>query len=80
MDDARRRLVAGTVEIGGEWMGWVEALPLGVGGPPDRAAQTLAEMWELNAPVRYLQAASRAMAPRVVRLALAVGDRSVPGR
>ncbi len=75
LGDARRRLVAGTVEIGVEWMSWIEALLSESAGNPARAAATLAETWDLNTPVRYLQAASRAMAPDVVRLALAVGDR-----
>ena len=74
LGEARRRLVAGTVEIGVEWMSWVEALLLESAGNRTRAAATLAETWDLNTPVRYLQAASRAMAPDVVRLALAVGD------
>jgi DNA-binding NarL/FixJ family response regulator/tetratricopeptide (TPR) repeat protein len=74
VDDARRRLVAGSVEIGREWMGWVDALLLEGKGCRIEAAAMLAEAWDRNAPVRYLQAASRAMAPDVVRLALAVGD------
>ena len=56
-------------------MSWIEALLSESAGHPARAAATLAETWDLNTPVRYLQAASRAMAPDVVRLALAVGDR-----
>ena len=32
-------------------------------------------MWELIAPVRYLQIASRAMGPDLVRMAVAAGDR-----
>jgi DNA-binding CsgD family transcriptional regulator len=76
VDDARRMLVGGSVEIGGEWIGWIDALLLEGMGRRVEAAATLAEVWDRNAPVRYLQATSRAMAPDAVRMALAVGDES----
>ena len=75
VDEARRRLVAGPVEIGFEWMTWVEALLLEQRGEPAQALASLATTWDLIAPVRYLQAASRAMGPDLVRMALVAGDR-----
>lgn len=73
--EAQRRLVAGPVEIGFEWMTWIGALLLEAGGQPAEALSMLAEGWDLGAPVRYLQATSRAMGPDLVRLALAAGER-----
>ena len=75
VDEARRRLVAGPVEIGFEWMTWVEALLLEQRGELAQALASLATTWDLIAPVRYLQAASRAMGPDLVRMALVAGDR-----
>ena len=74
VQEAQRRLVAGPVEIGFEWMTWNAALLLESEGEPDQALSTLAQAWDLSAPVRYLQASSRAMGPDLVRLALAAGD------
>jgi tetratricopeptide (TPR) repeat protein len=75
VDEARRRLVAGPVEIGFEWMSWVGALLLEAQGERARALANLETAWDLIAPVRYLQAAARPMGPDLVRLALAAGDR-----
>jgi ATP/maltotriose-dependent transcriptional regulator MalT len=72
--EAQRRLVAGPVEIGFEWMTWIAALLLESEGEPDQALSTLAQAWDLIAPVRYLQASARAMGPDLVRLALAGRD------
>jgi DNA-binding CsgD family transcriptional regulator/tetratricopeptide (TPR) repeat protein len=74
LDEARRNLVAGPVEIGFDWMSWIGALMLETSGQPAEALAMLAETWELSAPVRYLQASSRAMGPDLVRMALAAGD------
>jgi DNA-binding CsgD family transcriptional regulator/tetratricopeptide (TPR) repeat protein len=73
--EAQRRLVAGPVEIGFEWMTWMGALLLEAEGQPTEALSRLAQAWDLGAPLRYLQAASRAMGPDLVRLALGAGDR-----
>jgi DNA-binding CsgD family transcriptional regulator/tetratricopeptide (TPR) repeat protein len=75
LDEAQRRVVPGSVEIGSEWMGWIEALLVESAGQPARAASLLAQVWDDNAPIRYLQATSRAMAPDLVRMLLATGDR-----
>jgi DNA-binding CsgD family transcriptional regulator len=75
LDAAQRSLVAGPTEIGFEWMSWIAALVHETEGRLSLALSTLAEAWDSNAPVRYLQAASRASGPDLVRLALAVGDR-----
>ena len=75
MDAARRSLVAGPLEIGFEWMTWIEALLHESEGRPTEALSSLAEVWDLIAPVRYLQIASRAMGPDLVRMAVAAGDR-----
>jgi DNA-binding CsgD family transcriptional regulator/tetratricopeptide (TPR) repeat protein len=75
LDEARRSLVAGPVEIGFDWMSWIAALLLEVQDQPAEALATLAETWDLCAPVRYLQASSRAMGPDLVRMALSAGDR-----
>ena len=72
--EARCSLVAGGVEVGFEWMTWIDALLLEEQGDPARALALLERAWDLIAPVRYLQAASRAMGPDLVRLALAAGD------
>ena len=74
VDEARRRLVAGPLEIGFEWMSWIDALLLEAQGRPAEALAVLEETWDLIAPVRYLQATSRAMGPDLVRMALAAGD------
>ena len=75
VDEARRRLVAGPVEIGFEWMTWIGALLLEQRGERAQALASLETAWDLIAPVRYLQVASRAMGPDLVRMALAAGDR-----
>ena len=72
--EAQRRLVSGPHEIGFEWMSWIGALLLEAQGQPARALSILEQAWDLIAPLRYLQAASRAMAPDLVRMALASGD------
>jgi DNA-binding CsgD family transcriptional regulator len=72
--EARRRLVAGPVEIGFDWMNWIVSLLLESNDQPAEALATLTQTWDLSAPVRYLQASSRAMAPDLVRLALSGGD------
>jgi DNA-binding CsgD family transcriptional regulator len=79
VDEARRRLVAGPVEIGFEWMTWVGALLLEERGERAQALASLETAWDLIAPVRYLQVASRAMGPDLVRMALAAGDRQRAG-
>ena len=71
--EAQRRLV-GPHEIGFEWMSWIGALLLEAQGQPAQALSILEQAWDLIAPLRYLQAASRAMAPDLVRMALAAGD------
>jgi DNA-binding CsgD family transcriptional regulator len=73
--EAERRLVAGPVEIGYEWMTWIGALLLEARGEAAEALSVLARTWDLIAPLRYLQATSRAMGPDLVRMALASGDR-----
>ena len=75
VDEARRRLVAGPVEIGYEWMSWIGALLLEAQGRPVRALARLGETWIEIAPVRYLQATARAIGPDLVRMAKAAGDR-----
>ena len=40
-----------------------------------RPCRAWSQVWDLIAPVRYLQAASRAMGPDLVRMAVAAGDR-----
>jgi DNA-binding CsgD family transcriptional regulator len=72
--EAGTSLVAGPVEVGFEWMTWIGALLAEAQGEPHRALEMLSEAWDLIAPVRYLQAASRAMAPDLVRLSIAAGD------
>jgi DNA-binding CsgD family transcriptional regulator/tetratricopeptide (TPR) repeat protein len=72
---ARRRLVAGPLEIGYEWMSWIEALLLEAQGRSVEALSVLATTWDLIAPLRFLQAGSRPMGPDLVRMALASGDR-----
>ena len=74
MDEAHRSLVAGPLEIGFEWMSWIGALLLETQGQPAAALAMLSEAWDLIAPLRYLQAASRAMGPDLVRMALSAGD------
>src|SRR4029453_18669002 len=44
-------------------------------GEKAEALSVLARTWDLIAPLRYLQATSRAMGPDLVRMALASGDR-----
>jgi DNA-binding CsgD family transcriptional regulator len=75
VDAAQRSLVAGPLEIGFEWMTWIAALLDESEGRPTEALSSLAEVWDLIAPVRYLQVASRAMGPDLVRMAVAAGDR-----
>ena len=75
VDEARRRLVAGPLEIGFEWMTWVQALVLEANGQSGEALALLEDTWDLIAPLRYLQLASRAMGPDLVRMALAAGRR-----
>jgi DNA-binding CsgD family transcriptional regulator len=72
--EAGTSLVAGPVEVGFEWMTWISALLAEAQGEPHRALEMLSRAWDLIAPVRYLQAASRAMAPDLVRLFIAAGD------
>ena len=74
VDDARRVLVAAPVEVGFEWMSWIDALLLEAQGQPAEALAALARAWDLIAPLRYLQATSRAMGPDLVRMALAADD------
>jgi DNA-binding CsgD family transcriptional regulator len=73
--EAERRLVAGPVEIGYEWMTWISALLLEARGETAEALSVLEQMWDLIAPLRYLQATSRAMGPDLVRMALAGDNR-----
>jgi DNA-binding CsgD family transcriptional regulator len=73
--EAERRLVAGPVEIGYEWMTWIGALLLEARGEVAEARSALEQTWDLIGPLRYLQATSRAMGPDLVRMALASGDR-----
>jgi DNA-binding CsgD family transcriptional regulator len=75
VQEARRRLVAGPLEIGFDWMTWIEALLLEAQGRSVEALSVLAQTWDLIAPLRFLQAASRPMGPDLVRMALAAGDR-----
>jgi DNA-binding NarL/FixJ family response regulator len=72
--EARRSLVAGPLEIGFEWMTWIDALLLETLGQPAQALSILEQAWDLIAPLRYLQAMSRAMGPDLVRMALSAGD------
>lgn len=74
VDEARRRLVAGPVEIGFEWMSWIGALLLEAQGKKAAALAALDETWDLIAPLRYVQATARAMGPDLVRMAKAAGD------
>ena len=62
--------MAGPLEIGFEWMTWIDALLLETQGQQAEALSILVQAWDLNAPLRYLQATSRAMGPDLVRLAL----------
>ena len=71
---AQRSLVAGPLEIGFDWMSWIGALLLETQGQPAAALAMLSEAWDLIAPLRYVQAASRAMGPDLVRMALSAGD------
>jgi DNA-binding CsgD family transcriptional regulator/tetratricopeptide (TPR) repeat protein len=75
VEDAQRSLVAGPLEIGFEWMTWIEALLDEADGRTAQALSSLAQVWDVIAPVRYLQAAGRAIGPDLVRMALAAGDR-----
>ena len=75
LDQARGSVVAGPLEIGFEWLTWIEALLDESDGHSARALSSLSQMWDVNAPVRYLQIACRAMGPDLVRMALAAGDR-----
>ena len=63
VDEAHRSLVAGPLEIGFDWMSWIGALLLETQGQPAAALAMLTETWDLIAPLRYLQATSRAMGP-----------------
>jgi DNA-binding NarL/FixJ family response regulator len=72
--EAHHSLVAGPLEIGFEWMTWIDALLLETQGHQAEALSILVQAWDLNAPLRYLQATSRAMGPDLVRLALSAGD------
>ncbi len=72
--EPHRSLVAGPLEIGFEWMTWIDALLLETQGQPAQALSILEQAWDLNAPLRYLQATSRAMGPDLVRMALSAGD------
>ena len=74
VQEARRSLVAGPLEIGFEWMSWIGALLLETQGQPAEALEMLGQTWDLIAPLRYLQATSRAMGPDLVRMALTAGD------
>ena len=74
VNEAERRLVAGPVEIGFEYMAWVGALLLETRGQRAQALDRVATAWDQIAPVRYLQAMSRAMGPDLVRIALAEDD------
>jgi DNA-binding CsgD family transcriptional regulator len=73
---AHRNLVAGPTEIGFEWMTWIDALLLESVGQPSRALSLLERAWDLISPLRYLQAASRAMAPDLVRMAVSAGNQA----
>jgi DNA-binding CsgD family transcriptional regulator len=66
--------VAGPVEIGFEWMGWIGALLLEAQGRKPQALHELGQTWDLIAPVRYVQATARAMGPDLVRMATEAGD------
>ena len=74
VDEARRSLVAGSVEIGFEWMTWIDALLLEALGQSGQALSILEEAWDLSAPLRYLQATSRTIGPDLVRMALSAGN------
>lgn len=74
VQEAGRSLVAGPVEIGYEWMRWVDALLLEIDGRSAQALRVLEHVWDSVAPVRYIQASSRAMGPDLVRLALQAGN------
>jgi DNA-binding CsgD family transcriptional regulator len=74
MHDAHRRLVAGPLEIGFEWMTWIDALLLERLGQRSTALSILEQAWDLSSPLRYLQATSRAMGPDLVRMALSAGN------
>ena len=76
VQEARRRLVASPLEIGFDWMSWIGALLLEARAKPAEALAMLGQTWDLIAPVRYLQATSRAMAPDLVRMALVAGDQA----
>jgi DNA-binding NarL/FixJ family response regulator len=76
VNDAHRSLVAGPLEIGFEWMTWIEALLMETGGQPARALSILEQAWDLIAPLRYIQATSRAMGPDLVRMALSAGNQA----
>jgi hypothetical protein len=73
VDAAQRGLVAGPFEIGFEWMTWIEALLHEADGRAAQALSSLSQVWDLIGPVRYLQAAGRAMGPDLVRMAMAAG-------
>ncbi len=75
VDEAQLSLVAGPFEIGFEWMTWIEALLDEAIGRTAQALSSLSQVWDVIAPVRYLQAAGRAMGPDLVRMAVAAGDR-----
>jgi DNA-binding CsgD family transcriptional regulator/tetratricopeptide (TPR) repeat protein len=74
LDEAGRSVVAGPVEIGYEWMRWIDALLLETDGRPAQALSVLEHVWDSVEPVRYIQASSRAMGPDLVRLALQEGN------
>jgi DNA-binding CsgD family transcriptional regulator len=75
VEQAHRSLVAGPLEIGFEWVTWIDALVLEAFGQHSQALAILEQAWDLIAPLRYLQATSRAMGPDLVRMALAAGHR-----
>jgi DNA-binding CsgD family transcriptional regulator len=75
VDEAQRSVVAGPFEIGFEWMTWIEALLDEADGRAAQALSSLSQVWDVIGPVRYLQAAGRAMGPDLVRMAMAAGDR-----
>src|SRR5436190_8009918 len=54
-------------------MTWIGALLLEEQGQATAALSKLERMWDVIEPLRYLQAASRAMAPDLVRMALGAG-------
>ena len=63
MGAAGRSLVAGPFEIGFEWMTSIAALLGRVEGRPSDALSSLAEVWDVIAPVRYLQDRVRRWVP-----------------